>query len=758
MAGENDLIPPNFQTHHRHYAQLQYRRAAVNLPQASVYPVSHAKDVDFTLTLAQSLRASSLVLAGDIDEGQPLTWARAPDGTVYFANGLGPVLKFDGVYPEARQAGVPPPTLTPALAISGSGTITGAYTCFVRYLDADGRPSNLSPLSNTVTASNNLTVTYSNIQAPSDPKIVRRQILRNSAGQTVDYFVDVDTTDLTTTSFTSTRTDTQLQARERVPLFTTVRRGQGINVVVSLADRFTVPRSDKPIITTYLDRLFLAGEVTYSKGSVQVTIGSTTVTGIGTAWPTQFGNSDTDLARYLYIVGHDQFYQILSVDKVNQTLTLATAYQGSTDLFALYSIRSSPSSRRSFYYTEAGYYEAWPELNAWTIEENGDEVTAVLPLDSFLFFAQRRHLFRFTFGKSPDIDGGLFPAARRGCVNQNCWIALDDAAYLLDEQGVYRFVGADQAEQLSEPVQDLWYADSPRSGYRINWKHRKHFHAAHFRDENTIRFFVCMDGGRLPRHALYYNYATQEFGIEEYPFSIGASTLAGGDVPVSILAGSARRVFTMGPGNLDGPDAASGTTRGTATAAGVLSVTDAVASFAGSGLVGFPVSIWHGKGKGQTRLVSAVVSGKITVVKPFLVQPDTTSRYQLGGIPWKWLSKKFRWLRRDGNQERYVELQFDPAENSQQMDVKLYRDRNSSPDLFAQNWPPSLAERDAVEITRNDAEARVDLSHTSGFAQIAVSGSLESRRSRADLVTVEFVGYSGLAAISLSQLIVEGAQ
>ena len=47
-------------------------------------------------------------------------------------------------------------------------------------------------------------ITYTNIPVPTDPKVVRRQILRNTDGEASVYYVDIDTTNLTSTTFTST--------------------------------------------------------------------------------------------------------------------------------------------------------------------------------------------------------------------------------------------------------------------------------------------------------------------------------------------------------------------------------------------------------------------------------------------------------------------------------------------------------------------------------------------------------------------------
>jgi hypothetical protein len=67
----------------------------------------------------------------------------------------------------------------------------------------------------------------------------------------------------------------------------------------------------------------------------------------------------------------------------------------------------------------------------------------------------------------------------------------------------------------------------------------------------------------------------------------------------ALICGPARRVYAQGAGTLDGPRGDSGTTRGTATVATALTLADGLASFPASGLVGSPVVVVEGRGKGQ---------------------------------------------------------------------------------------------------------------------------------------------------------------
>ena len=696
------------------------------------------------LLFAQNQQAASVVLRGNVPTSVPVHYARAPDGALFMSSGLIPMIKWDGVRLASEDVGVPAPTQAVTLAFSGTGDITGSYTAYTRWLDRDGNPSNLSPVSAVAAADDSGTVTYTNVEAPTHPKVLRRQILRNTAGQALTYYVDVDTDDLSETSFTSTNDDDDLQASTAVPLFD----DQGN----SLANRYGIPRSDKPFIAAYLDRMFAAGEVAYAEGHCEVTAGSTTVRGVGTSWTTAMAG------RFLYVVGAGLPYEIDSADEDAQTLTLVSVWTGATDKLAVYTIRSAPAERNLIVFSEAGLYEAWPATNGLSVEENGDDVTGLMVADSFLYVLQRRHIYRLTYHFGPLVDGGLFLSARRGCVNQRSWVYADGHTYLLDEQGAYRFAGGDESEGLSAPIQDLFYLDRPGGGLRVNWKSQRWFHALHSQDERTVRWFVALSGNRLPRHALCFNYDSNLWWVEEYPFPVGHSAVTDGVQQRPIVCGPARRVFAHAVGTLDGPDPAAGTTRALATSVGVEHLAAPGGTvFPASGVVGFPVAVVDGRGKGQTNLVASVSGTTLRLARPWAVRPDSTSTFQLGGVPWLWRSGLYRWLNVEGDQQRGVELVFPPCARDAQCDLRIYREFAAEAEKYGYDWPTTSAERDGFRVEKDSADAVIDLSYLYGFVKVRRSGRRERNVGKADVFGLELEGFSGEAPISVYEVNVDGA-
>jgi hypothetical protein len=695
------------------------------------------------VTFQQSSRASNPSIFSGLPNTLPINFARAPNGYVFFSNGLNPIMKWDGVSFSAKKVGVPAPTVAPTLAITGTGAFTGEFTYYQRWLDGSGNPSNLSPVSNAVQVTEGGLFVYSNVERPTDEKIVRRQILRNTAGQALVYYVDIETDDLASMDFISARSEDELATREAVALFDSDGN--------SLADRFTIPPDTKPILRAYLDRMFAAGDAVYEQGHIEATAGSATVIGVGTSW------SSSLAGRFLYAVGVGRVYEIASVDVANQTLTLTSVWTDISDPFVVYTIRSSPAERQLVYFSEAGYYEAWPATNGLSLEENGDQTTGLMVADSFLYILQRRHIYRLSYHLGPLVDGGLFLAARRGCVNGRCWVYFDGKTYMLDEQGVYTFSGAEDTGSLSMAIQDIFRLNDAVSSFRINWKASRWFHALLCKDERTIRWFVALGGSRLPRHAICLNLDSNIWWVEEYAFSIGHSTLTDEDVGRPIVCGPARRVYLQGIGTLDGPDGQAGTTRGNITASTRFSFTDGDAHYPATGLVGSPIIIVDGRGKWQSNVIASVNSTTIQTIYPWLVQPDTTSQYQLGGIRWLWMSGFYRWLNEEGDQQRRIEIVFPPCPTRTQCDVRVYREFSTVAEVYGYDWPTTPAEYDGVHVSKDSREAIVDFTNIYGFAQIRRSGRRERYIQKADVFSVELEGISGASSITIYEINLEGA-
>lgn len=739
------------------------------------------------------------------------SFAENDSGLLYVADGHSPLMRWDGLTLQMEEAGIVAPTVGVTISNgAGSGAIQGVYFAFLRFVDRFGNVSDLSPVSTTLTAAgatgaitgaSNATpieitsvahglttgmtvviddiqgntaangtfvltvtgldtftlassignadyiqggtwsrgiggITYGSVQVPTDVKVTRRQILRNTDGQADTFYVDVDTADLTSTSFTSTLTDSELSAQEAQPLLDNLGR--------PLANVHGVPVNHKPFLAHHLGRLFLAGQVDYKRGMVKVTTGSTTVTGVGTDWTSGLGN------RYLYIDGTAESYQISSVSLSAQTLTLTSAYQGTTNKFAMYAIRPAPAERRLVYYSEAGFADSVPAFNALSVPEDGDEVTGAMQRSSFVFILEKKHVWKLTFQDDPQTDGAIFLTANRGCINQRSWVVVDNKAYLLDEEGVWLFSGG--AESVSDPIQEIFRPLS-RSRYVINWQASDHFHAAHSRNQSTIRWFVCLEGDFLPRHALCYNYRLQRWSIEEYPVPIGSSAVGiMNGVEQVFLGGPGGKIYALGQGFLDGADAGDGTVQGTVTAASLFTLSDGLASFAAC--AGAPVVITGGTGKGQRRQVVDLSATSLTLDRPWLIMPDTTSTYQVGGVQWNWKSSCLRFAANETDERRRLEIVFQPTTEDATLDARFFQDFSSAAEV--QRVSTAAAQGGGVATTSGKADHVVDLTTATGVVQILRPGHKEYFASGQRYTQFELAGVGTDEPITIYQLAYEG--
>lgn len=743
----------------------------------------------------------------------PDSFATTPEGLLLIANGVDAPRRWDGLSATTDTAGVIAPTTAMTLASSGSGTIVGSYYGYSRFIDSRGNPSNLSPISTLLTAasltgvvtdaSNAVpvvitsaahglttgdyvkiggvggntsangtwtitvidantfsipvagiddytlggtwlrgasTITYTAVPVSTETKVVSRQLLRNTDGQATTFYVDVETTDLVTTTFASTSDDTTLATGEAVPI---------LNTDGSLsANRYNPPPNHKACISHHLGRAFYAVDTVVRQGMAQVANGSTTVTGVATNWKSTFAD------RVLYIVGSTRSYDIASADESAQTLTLTEAYAGSTDKFAVYAIRPAPSERRVIYFSEAGLPEAVPPINQIELEDDNDELTGLMQKGSFLYFLERHHIVRYTMQTDPATDGFPFPAAFRGCLNQRCFVTVEDITYMLDSDGIHAFSGGQESEPIGNPIQDIFRPSDTE--FQLNLQAADYFHASHYPNQEVIRWFVAFSGQDLPRHALAYNYRQKRWWIEEYVRPITAS--ATGDLNgrrIVYVGSDAKTTLALWQGFSDGPDPAHGTVRGTMTAATLFSFSDSLATFPSAGVVGNPVTIVEGTGTGQTRRVSAVSGATISIRDPWLILPDDTSVYQLGGISWRWQSGYFRYIESESNEATRLELVF-ASQSAGILTMQLFRDFSSDP----VEWrvTKSFAASFGVRTTAGAPEIDVDLTKANGFAQQRLDRHRDSYADGSHYMSLELAGVTSAERTRIYQITLDGVR
>lgn len=675
----------------------------------------------------------------------PDSFATASDGVVLIANGVDPVRRWAGDTQQAEPAGVEAPVDAITLGSGGSGSLTGTYAAFVRFVDRYGNFGNLSPVSNQIVVTNVGQITYGSVDAPASPSVVRKQILRNLDGEFDTFYVDIDTNDLGDSAYTSTRSDSDLGSQIAVPLLDVTG--------FPLADRFGIPPDTHPFIASHIGRMWMCGYQEYAEGSVQVGTQSATVQGIGTQWPSNFAN------RFFYVQGQPG-YEIASVNVDTQTLTLVSPYNGPTDRFAQYSIQPSPGECDVLAYSEAGLPQAWPPQNGLALPQDGDRVTGQAEFQSFLYIFKRRKVYRMTAQTDPSTDAFIFYALGRGCVNNRCWVIVEEKLYLMDESGIFSTGGGDSVEQLSTPIQNLF---RPGDGASINWGASRWFHASLDQSSETIRWFVATSSSYLPSTVLCLHYPSGKWTTEQYPVPIGASLTARVSRPSSSWGAGNALVFLGGPagavyalsGPLDGPPVGGQTTRGYPTATTMDTLTDAGASFDTTNSINAPVVIVEGRGAGQIRRVVGLTGTVLTVDEPWQILPDKTSLYQIGGIPFKLLTGRMRYAPTEQQGGRSVEVQFQPNVLPLRLNLSVLEDFSVKSRIMGRDL--GAGQVFFAKAKKGDKAVSIDLSKPMGAHLLRMDGGRELQTDAPRLFAVSLEGVAGPEPVVIGEMVLNGA-
>ena len=621
--------------------------------------------------------------------------------------------------------------------------MSGAYSAYVRFINDRGVPSPLSPISNILTIKRDeyvYAIKYTNVPVPTQSNVVRRQILRSTGGQSKTFYVDIDTTNLTATTFVSEKLDFELIGQTAVPLLDT--RGE------IFADAFGQPPSYLTCMANHLGRTFLAVAKVYSQGNASVTQGSTLVRGINTEWTADMAG------RIFEVVGGNQV-EIESVNVQNQEITLTDPWTGPTNEIAAYKIRPPSGERKNVYYTKSGEPDAWPSVYAINVREDGDEITGLMVKDSFLYILENRHIYRFTFQTDPGTDGFIFLGINRGCINNNCWVQVDDRVLMMDESGIYFFDGT-QAKDVSSAIRNLFSPKGYSGTLAVQWQFKDNFHAVHYPEQRIVKWFVSLTGTRFPQHAICYDYDVATWWIESYGRPISASLVANINSRRRVVLASDRdQSFLADEGSLDEIGLSANESRGKTTSWGPQHVSDPAKSWTSS-LVGHSICVALGRGQGQQRRIVGVSGNKLILDRPWAVLPDGESVYQIGGILYAFRTGWLSWIPDENYRSRHFGLNFEPQTYESAVILQVYRDFSRVPVLWADQ--KTRGEDEGFLSSVNSPDLVCDLTHFSGYAQQRMDGRKELNIEGNRFVSFRLTGVAGYGYLLVRQIMLTGLQ
>jgi hypothetical protein len=611
------------------------------------------------------------------------THAQSSKGEWFTATGLDRPQRWNGETASTQDVGITAPSTAVTLASAGgAGALTGDYNAYVRFVDSDGIPSALSPISNTLTLASANQINYSSVPVSPESRVAKREIFRNTDGQEDTYYLDVTINDNSTTTATSTRTDAQLEAQDELPLLD--------DDGDPYADRFGVPPQNKRVIVNTHNRFFYGVDALYDEGCVVLVNGSALVTGINTKW------TQAMVGREFMRPGDSAAYAITAVGS-STTLTLGSNYAGTSSNFANYAIQAGPAERNLWYFSSLGEPESVHANDSFRILFDGDLDTAGFSLAYSMFIARSNSIHRISFASDPTRDLNSTKVSHRGVINPHCWVPVENVIFALDAKGVHVFDG-NGSRGISDSIQDLFGRDKPVPGvgtpysgaseYRLNWSDTKFWFASHDQVEEVVRFHVNLSDAGYPKEALCYSYKQQAWWIEVYPFRHGHSVEFYSRGQSSHIIGGefGANYFRLGTSDLHN---GGGAVVGTATSATLYSLTDSRADLHAS-CVNAPLYIYDGKGQGQLRRITSVSSGEMTIKTPWTVLPDSTSKYLVGPVGWRLRTRTFRTFQRDGVDEvRRIKVMTKPTEVAHVIRCRMYRDQLLEADKQAMDFARS---------------------------------------------------------------------
>lgn len=686
-----------------------------------------------------------------LNTSQPVCFARERHGNLLFINGVDRGGRWDGMDAVSDLLGIDAPTSAASCTPTGTsgGATAGNYIITWRWVDDDGIPSNMAPLLTISAADDNsfpITGLYASAQNRCSSSGGNIEIYRTTSDES-DVLYRVVATTAGTTSYTDTQTDDAISADTNVNLPFFYDNGN------LFANRFVPPPTNKPFMAFFRDRLWFYGNVSYSTGTIEVQVGTPTILrGTGTAWTAQM------VGRYVYLAGATSAFLIDSINTGTQQITLHTAAP-TTAAGSSYVIRNGPLDQRLLYWSEADEPESVPiAQNVRPLQENvqdHDFETGLVAHDVYLFPLHERHIYAVQFATQPALDASVSLVAERGCVNNRCWIVAAGTLYLLDQLGVYRLIPGPSPSiaPISDPIQNYW-----RDG-TLDFTTSQYWHGEYEPNEKVLRWYVKFtgDSGTRPTRALCYNPLADAWWTEAYIWEIGGAcrTMVSGLLR-QVVGGQLDTVYLISQGFADGVTTA---IRGTATGATGTTLTDSTANFAAT-VIGAPVVIISGTGKGQIRAITARTTTQLTVAT-WTTTPDSTSVYLVGGILYNAKTGAMPFKRKIGTQERTAGVVHQPTTNANSFDVRFYLNHNTACETYIAPHDRG----DGVVLNANgDATIDMKLSqyaarsgqNSTGYNWLAFNDGMDEQRPSDRFVAIELRGAQGLDRIQFYSVEIVG--
>ena len=172
------------------------------------------------------------------------------------------------------------------------------------------------------------------------------------------------------------------------------------------------------------------------------------------------------------------------------------------------------------------------------------------------------------------------------------------------------------------------------------------------------------------------------------------------------------------------------------------------------------VYIYAGTGKGQDRVIASNTSTAITVSSNWTTNPDATSKYVVGAIPWLWKTGAFGIGAEDARVQREFAIKFDPTTAEQSIDLRMYYNNDSDPSEYAvtQDLGNAVTIEDAnkADVVFHLEKNRSPLEECNGNEYFRFDGMSSYNSHEDHKVSFELRGYSADERQDIQSINIEG--
>jgi hypothetical protein len=168
-------------------------------------------------------------------------------------------------------------------------------------------------------------------------------------------------------------------------------------------------------------------------------------------------------------------------------------------------------------------------------------------------------------------------------------------------------------------------------------------------------------------------------------------------------------------------------------------------------VVGFPVAVASGRGRGQVRTVVSRVADRVQLDRPLMVTPGPDAVFQFGGFAWEWRSGWFRFAETRSRTGATSRSPTAPPGGTPHSTVNLYYNHEDDP----REWT-SDSDDDGLRIRAGTPDATVQTRGQGGFALLRKEGHREIYMGGDRFVSIGLAGVSATEAIRIYSVTAQG--